>query len=154
MGRKILPAFLIVWVVYLGSLAHSAEAGGAEAQKEAENAGEKGAAQICRDLRQQRDALAVRAMEEEMALVRTYRSRICPRLAEVAEGANARDQRFAPLDYAAWSNCRQRAEHQLEGRHSVRYRNSQAFTFYTPAGASLARQGDLLLASLKARGCL
>jgi len=98
----------------------------------------------CRWLREQRDALASAAMEQELALARTMRGRLCPDLAARAEGANARDGAYAPLDFAAWSRCRQEAEKRLEASHPVRYRNSQGFTFYTAEGASLARQADEL----------
>ena len=109
--------------------------------------------QGCRELRQRRDALASRAMEQELALVRTFRGRICPRLAKQAEGANARDRQFIPINYAAWSNCRKEAERQLEATHSVRYRNRQGFTFYTAAGAALAVQADQLSKTWEDQGC-
>lgn len=116
--------------------------------------GAQGADQeTCRRLRQQRDALALQAMEDELVLVRRFRSRLCPQLAEQAEGANANDQRYGPLDYAAWSQCRQEAERQLEGSLPMRYRNDQGFVFYTPSGASLARQADQRSAAIKGEGC-
>ena len=107
----------------------------------------------CRWLRQQRDALASAAMEQELALARTIRGRLCPDLAARAEGANARDGAYAPLDFAAWSRCRQEAERRLEASHPVRYRNSQGFTFYTAEGASLARQADALVKRRLALNC-
>jgi hypothetical protein len=108
----------------------------------------------CRWLRQQRDGLATAAMEQEIALARTLRGRLCPNLAARAEVANARDGQFSPIDYSAWSRCRVEAERQLEASRPVRYRNSQGFTFYTESGARLARQADGRLTLLKARKCL
>jgi hypothetical protein len=108
----------------------------------------------CRWLRQQRDALASAAMEQEIALARTLRQRLCPDLARRAEGANARDDHYTPIDYAAWNKCRLAAERRLEASHAVRYRNSQGFTFYTAAGGTLARQADELFARYKEAQCL
>jgi hypothetical protein len=107
----------------------------------------------CRWLRQQRDGLASAAMEQELALARTIREGLCPDLAGRAEGANARDGAYAPLDFAAWSRCRQEAERRLEASHPVRYRNSQGFTFYTAEGGSLARQADALVKRRLALNC-
>lgn len=109
--------------------------------------------QACRRLRSQRDDLAARAMEQELALVRAYRKRICPRLALLAEGANAEDQRYAPINYASWSQCRLDAERALERSHPLRYRNGQGFTFYTESGGELAVQADRLRQTLKDQGC-
>lgn len=92
-------------------------------------------------------------MEQELALVRVYRSRICPRLALQAEGANARDQQFTTINYTAWNACRVKAERQLEARETLRYRNDQGFTFFTSAGAQLASQADQLSRRWSAQGC-
>lgn len=92
-------------------------------------------------------------MEEEIALVRTFRDRICPHLAAQAEGANARDQNYALIDFAAWNRCRREAERQLESSTTLLYRNRQRFTFYTVHGASLARKADLLSAEMEAKKC-
>ena len=108
----------------------------------------------CRWLRQQRDGLATAAMEQEIALARALRGRLCPNLAARAEVANARDGQFSPIDYSAWSRCRVEAERQLEASRPLRYRNSQGFTFYTEPGARLARQADERLTLLKAQKCL
>jgi hypothetical protein len=107
----------------------------------------------CRALRQQRDALAAAAMEQEMALARWFRERLCPRLSAQAEQANARDGVYAPMDYGAWSRCRLEAERQLERSHPVRYRNLQGFTYYTQQGANLARQADDLTRQRQAMAC-
>jgi hypothetical protein len=107
----------------------------------------------CRWLRLQRDALASAAMEQELALARLFRARLCPKLSSLAEGANARDGAYAPIDFAAWSRCRQEAEWRLEASHPVRYRNSKGFTFYTAEGASLARQADEIWTRRRARNC-
>lgn len=92
-------------------------------------------------------------MEKELALVRQLRAGICPDLAARAEGANARDDQYTPIDYAAWSRCRQRAERQLVASQRVWFRNKQGFMFYTPEGAALAQQADEV-AALKKRHCL
>jgi hypothetical protein len=110
--------------------------------------------EACRKLRQQRDLMASQAMEQEIALVRAYRIRLCPQLATLAEGANARDQEYGSLDYAAWNRCRREAEQQLEATTHQLYRNRQRFTFYTADGAALARQADQLSEDLHAQGCL
>jgi hypothetical protein len=107
----------------------------------------------CHGLRQQRDALAAAAMEQELALARVLRERLCPDLASRAEGANARDGAYAPINYGDWSRCRLEAERQLERSHAVLYRNSQGFTFYTAEGSSLAREADEILIRRKARDC-
>lgn len=108
----------------------------------------------CRSLRQQRDALASRAMEQEIELVRSFRARICPKLALLAERANARDGEYGGIDYADWNRCRLQAEQALERTYSTLYRNRQGFTFYTSAGASLAGQADQRSGILEAKGCL
>jgi hypothetical protein len=112
--------------------------------------------QACRLLRSQRDGLAFGAMDQEIALVRSIRARICPDLAREAEAANARDLGYArseAFDYAAWNRCRLKAEEGLRGSQPSRYRNQQGFVFYTPQGARLAEQADHLSASLKASDC-
>ena len=108
----------------------------------------------CWQLRQERDGVATASMEQELALARAIRKRLCPELSARAEVANARDGRFTPIDYGALGRCRLEAERQLEAGHPVLYRNSQGFTFYTAAGAALARQADQRLTVLKARSCL
>ena len=45
--------------------------------------------EACRNLLDQRNALAEQAMKAEIALVRTIRERICPVLSQQADGANA-----------------------------------------------------------------
>jgi hypothetical protein len=110
----------------------------------------------CRLLRTQRDGLASAAMEQEISLVRSVRAGICPDLARQAEAANARDLGYVPaeaFDYAAWTRCRQAAEHGLKASERPRYRNRQGFVFYTQQGARLAEQADQLSASLKASDC-
>jgi hypothetical protein len=107
----------------------------------------------CRRLRQERDRLAAMAMEQEVALARRYRERLCPALSAQAELANARDGVYSPMDYTAWSACRLQAEHALEASQPVRYRNLHRFTFYTLQGATLARQADDLDGQRQAGGC-
>lgn len=116
--------------------------------------GQAAAEEDCRALRLRRDALASAAMEQEIALARTFRERLCPDLAERAEGANALEGDDRPLDFGAWSRCRVEAERQLEQSHRVRYRNSQGFTFYTPRGAALARQADGVSRRRETMGCV
>lgn len=132
------PGWLLVWALL------AALSGGARAAEGGE----------CRWRRQQRDALASAAMEQEIALARTLRGRLCPDLAARAEEANAKDGRYGPIDYGAWSRCRLQAERQLEASRPVHYRNSQGFTFYTSEGAILARQADEHLRDLQERHCL
>lgn len=43
------------------------------------------AADGCRVLRERRDGLAYQAMERELAIVRAYRAKLCPLLAQRAE---------------------------------------------------------------------
>ncbi len=93
------------------------------------------------------------AMQQEVALARLYRERLCPALSAQAELANARDGVYSPMDYAAWSACRLKAEHALEASQPVRYRNLHRFTFYTLQGATLARQADDLDGQRQASGC-
>jgi hypothetical protein len=92
-------------------------------------------------------------MEQELALSRWFRGRICPNLSAQAEQANARDGVYSPMDYAAWSRCRLEAERMLEASQPVRYRNLQGFIFYTPQGASLARDADKLARQRQAGIC-
>lgn len=107
----------------------------------------------CRALRQERDALASRAMEHEIELVRRFRARICPKLALLAERANARDGQYGTINFADWNRCRLQAERELERSSNTLYRNRQGFTFYTAAGASLAEQADQRSRDLQAQGC-
>jgi hypothetical protein len=107
----------------------------------------------CRRMRNERDRLAADAMEREVALTRRYRERLCPELSSQAELANARDGVYAPIDFAAWSACRRRAERALEASQPVRYRNLHGFTFYTLQGAALARQADDLDRQRQASAC-
>jgi hypothetical protein len=93
-------------------------------------------------------------MEHEIALVRSIRARICPKLALLAERANARDGQYGTIDYANWNRCRLQAEQELERSTKTLYRNRQGFTFYTAAGASLAEQADQRSGDLQAQGCL
>lgn len=107
----------------------------------------------CRLLRDTRDQLVTSAMEQEIALVRRFRSRICPRLAAQAEVANANDGQYAPMDYASWSRCRLEAERQLEKTFAPRFRNAKGFMFYTERGADLAEQADRLTKQFTPLGC-
>lgn len=90
----------------------------------------------CRVLKEQRDLLARQAFEAEIAVLHRLRLQICPR-------QEAADQ--SELDYGAYVRCRHQAEAQLERSRPVLYRNSLGFTYYTPAGARLARQADALM---------
>jgi hypothetical protein len=130
-GLSVLVALVVGWGV------------GAQAADEGE----------CRALRQQRDALATAAMEQELALARLFREHLCPDLAVRAEGANALDGIYRSIDFGAWSRCRVEAERRLEQSHRLRYRNSQGFTYYTPEGAALARLADELRRRREAKGC-
>ncbi|MEY4359040.1 MAG: hypothetical protein RLZZ631_526 [Cyanobacteriota bacterium] len=90
----------------------------------------------CRVLKEQRDLLARQAFEAEIAVLHRLRLQICPRQ-ETADQSE--------LDYGAYVRCRHQAEAQLERSRPVLYRNSLGFTYYTPAGARLARQADALI---------
>jgi hypothetical protein len=119
----------------------------------------------CRALRERRDSLGERAMQEEIALVKKMRERTCPALNRAAEAANANagagatagafgtEQNFAPIDYGALIDCRRRAEAQLERTHPMLYRNRLQFTFFTAAGADLARQADAVARQMGESGC-
>lgn len=96
----------------------------------------------CREIGQRIDALGQAAMREELALSRRYREQLCPELSRRAEAANAIEERFAPIDYQALRDCRQRAEELLAEERPVLHRNLLAFPFFTSAGAALARQAD------------
>ena len=109
--------------------------------------------EACRNLLDQRNALAEQAMKDEIALVRTTRERICPILSQQADGANANDRNEPTIDYQALIDCRHTAEEQLLLSQRVLYVNRQQFRFYTAAAARLARQADGLDQELRDRGC-
>lgn len=101
----------------------------------------------CQALRAQRDQVAREAMEAEIALVHSVRQRLCAQEETLAEQANAQAAQPSTgphLNYKAYIHCRQRAEALLQRSRPVLYRNRLGFIFYTPAGASLARQSDAL----------
>jgi hypothetical protein len=102
--------------------------------------------EACRNLLDQRNALAEQAMKAEIALVRTIRERICPVLSQQADGANANDRNERTID------CH-KAEEQLLRSQRVLYVNRQQFRFYTAAGAKLARQADGLAQELRDQEC-
>ena len=109
--------------------------------------------EACRNLLDQRNALAEQAMKAEIALVRTIRERICPVLSQQADGANANDRNELTIDYQALIECRHKTEEQLLRSQRVLYINRQQFRFYTAAGAKLARQADGLMQPLRDREC-
>jgi hypothetical protein len=109
--------------------------------------------EACRNLLDQRNALAEQAMKAEIALVRTIRERICPVLSQQADGANANDRNEQAIDYQALLDCRHKAEEQLLRSRRVLYVNIQKFRFYTVAGAKLARQADGLVLPLQDQEC-
>jgi hypothetical protein len=109
--------------------------------------------EACRNLLDQRNALAEQAMKAEIALVRTIRERICPVLSQQADGANANDRNELTIDYKALIECRHKAEEQLLRSQRVLYVNRQQFRFYTAAGAKLARQADGLMQPLRDQKC-
>ena len=109
--------------------------------------------EVCRNLLDQRNALAEQAMKAEIALVRTIRERICPVLSQQADGANANDRNEQTIDYQALIKCRHKAEEQLLRSQRVLYVNRQQFRFYTAAGAKRARQADGLDQKLRDREC-
>lgn len=109
--------------------------------------------EACRNLLEQRNALAEQAMKAEIALVRTIRERICPVLSQQADGANANDRNETTIDYQALIECRHKAEEQLLRSRRVLYVNRQQFRFYTAAGAKLARQADGLMQQMQDQEC-
>ena len=109
--------------------------------------------EACRNLLEQRNALAEQAMKAEIALVRTIRERICPVLSQQADGANANGRNELTIDYQALIECRHKTEEQLLRSQRVLYINRQQFRFYTAAGAKLARQADGLMQPLRDREC-
>lgn len=112
-----------------------------------------GTLEQCRDLRQRRDALAAEAMAAEIVLAQELRERLCPELNRQAEGSNANDQVFVPIDYEALRLCRRRAEQLIERTRPVRYRSRVAFTFYTTAGAVLAEKADAVAGEMQEQSC-
>jgi hypothetical protein len=109
--------------------------------------------EACRNLLDQRNALAEQAIKAEIALVRTIRERICPVLSKQADRANANDRSELTIDYQALLDCRHKAEEQLLRSRRVLYVNRQRFRFYTAAGAKLARQADGLDQELRNQEC-
>ena len=109
--------------------------------------------EACRNLLDQRNALAEQAMKAEIALVRSVRERICPVLSQQADGANANDRNEPTIDYQALIVCRYKAEEQLLRSRRVLYVNRQRFRFYTAAGAKLAQQADGLDQELRDQEC-
>ena len=112
-----------------------------------------GEVEACRNLLDQRHALAEQAIKAEIALVRTIRERICPVLSQQADQANANDRSELTIDYQALLDCRHKAEEQLLRSQRVLYVNRQQFRFYTAAGAKLARQADGLDQELRDQEC-
>jgi hypothetical protein len=110
-------------------------------------------AEACRNLLEQRHALAEQAMKAEIALVRTTQERICPVLSQQADGANANDRNEQTINYQALLDCRHKAEEQLLRSRRVLYVNRQQFRFYTAAGAKLARQADGLMQQMQDQEC-
>ncbi|WP_322765113.1 hypothetical protein [Cyanobium usitatum] len=96
----------------------------------------------CSTLKDERDSLASQAMVAEIDLGRKYREQICPGLARQAEQANANEGSSGIINYEALIDCRKKAEARLKKNNKLLYRNLLGFTFYTPKGASLARQAD------------
>lgn len=113
------------------------------------------ASPTCQALRDQRDQWAEQAMHAELSLVHEVRLRLCPHEEDLAVQANALSSEppaSTPLNYTAYIQCRQRAEALLQRSRPVLYRNQRGFTYYTPAGAGLARQADALLGPIE-RAC-
>ena len=108
----------------------------------------------CRQLHEQRDQLARRAMAAEVVLVHAQRQKVCPQLEALASADGKTNDSSAEspgqLDYGAYIRCREQAERQLTATHPVLYRNSAGFPFLTPDGARLARQADALIKALQA----
>jgi hypothetical protein len=108
----------------------------------------------CRQLQEQRDQLARRAMAAEVALVHAQRQKLCPQLEALATAVSKTTESTAgasaELDYGAYIRCREQAEMQLTATRPVLYKNSSGFPFLTPDGARLARQADAQIKELQA----
>lgn len=94
------------------------------------------------------EQLAREAMQAEIALLHRIRLELCPRDEALAVQSNALDasaNRSELLDYDAYVRCRRTAETRLERSRPVLYKNRRGFTYYTAAGARLAREADALL---------
>ena len=61
--------------------------------------------EVGRNLLDQSNALAVRVMKAEIALVRTIRKRICPVLSQKADRGKASDRNKLTIDYQALLTC-------------------------------------------------
>ena len=107
----------------------------------------------CRPWREERDALAQQAMAAEILLVQQTRQRLCPVLERQAQGANAEQRSYGPIDYQALVDCRARAEQLLRKNRAVLHRNERGFLFYTVEGARLARRSDAVHLAGRMRGC-
>lgn len=110
----------------------------------------------CKQLEEQRDQLARRAMTAEVALVHAQRQKLCPQLearaTAIGEATEQPTGLPAQLDYGAYIRCREQAEKQLRAIRPVLYTNHSGFPFLTPDGARLARQADALIKARQA-GC-
>lgn len=110
----------------------------------------------CTTFQNQRDQLSTQALQAEISLVLNIRRRLCPQEESLAEQDNANlngkgsRNSAADLDYGAYIRCRQQAELLLRRTRPVLYRNQQAFLYYTPEGARLARESDELTRQLSA----
>lgn len=93
----------------------------------------------CQALQQQRDQLAARAMQAEVARVHALRQQLCPQQEALATADTS-----SGLDYGAYIRCRQQAEAQLQASQPVLYTNRHGFPLFTPEGARLAREADAL----------
>jgi hypothetical protein len=101
----------------------------------------------CQGLLEQRDQLAAKAMQAEVALIHSIRRRLCPRVEALAEQGHAQE-----LDISAYIHCRQEAEAQLRRTRPALYHSGSRFICYTLEGAELARQADGVQASFQ-RAC-
>jgi hypothetical protein len=117
-------------------------------------------AEHCGQLLDHRNALATRAMAEEIRLAGSVRERLCPELNRRAEQAQgealsppAALPEQTPFDFGAYAECRHRAEQELARTYRVLHRNLLGFPFYSAAGAELARRSDALLAERRRQGC-
>ncbi|MEB3302381.1 MAG: hypothetical protein VKN56_10490 [Cyanobacteriota bacterium] len=99
-------------------------------------------ARDCQAQQQQRDQLAARSMQAEVARLHALRQTLCPQQEALAT-SGATEGRPA-LDYGAYIRCRQQAESELQASQPVLYENRQGFTFFTPEGARMAREADAL----------
>ena len=101
----------------------------------------------CQALNDQRDQLVRRAMKQEVVVLHELRLKLCPQQEASATAEDSASE--SQLDFGAYIRCRQQAEVQLQNTKPVLYTNPSGFRWFTPQGARLAREADLLLREMQ-----